>query len=128
MSYEPLETPDRVAVDAGAEGIDGSETDFEAGKKDSDETLSFLRWKLKGDAPNSNPARSLSKRGADRLLAATCSLLPWIINLILMISLIILAWKLHTPNPCVPGSDLMYSKLDFTRGISFLSQLTVVKM
>lgn len=94
------------------EGAEGSETDVDSGKA-SDETLSFLRWKLKGDAQNSNPARDFYRKGATRcLLGATCSLLPWIINLVLALVVVILAVRLQA-KPALSKSeiptDVLYS-------------------
>lgn len=78
------------------EGGDGNDTDIESGKV-SDETLSFLRWKLQGDVPNTNPARDFYRRGAARCCAtATCNILPWIINFVLAILVVTLAMQLES--------------------------------
>ncbi|CAN8102768.1 unnamed protein product [Discula destructiva] len=94
------------------EGSEGSETEIESGKA-SDETLSFLKWKLKGDMQNSNPARDFYKKGATRLcLAATCSLLPWIISFLLAVTVVALAVQLESKTAASKSeipTDMMYT-------------------
>lgn len=97
-------------------GGEVSETDVESGK-DSDETLSFLRWKLKGDVPNTNPARDFYRRGAARYcVAGTCSLLPWILNIVLALLVVLLFIRLQVAKPVVVSeksavpTDVLYSE------------------
>lgn len=114
MSYEVSvldPVPEEPEIEL--EGGEGSETEVESGKA-SDETLSFLRWKIKGDAQNSNPARNFYKKGASRYcLAATCSLLPWILNLVLAVVVVALAVRLESKTSMSKGvvpTDVMYSE------------------
>lgn len=97
-------------------GGEGSETDVESGK-DSDETLSFLRWKLKGDVPNVNPARDFYRRGAARYcIAGTCGILPWIVNIVLALLVVLLSIRLQSTKPVVVSeksavpTDILYSE------------------
>lgn len=117
MSYafNPIDpVPEEPEIEM--EGGDGSETDVESGKC-SDETLSFLRWKLKGDLPNTNPAREFYQRGAVRYCAAaTCTLLPWMINFVLGFVAVVLAVRLNYQNAVIMAksdavpTDMMYSE------------------
>lgn len=123
MPYEVdrLDTvPEEPEIEMQGSG-EGSETDVESGKV-SDETLSFLRWKLKGDVPNTNPARDFYRRGAVRYcMAGTCSLLPWIMNLILVFLVILLAVRLQFAKAVVVSekssipTDVLYSESLYRR-------------
>lgn len=123
MPYEVdrLDTvPEEPEIEMQGSG-EGSETDVESGK-DSDETLSFLRWKLKGDAPNINPARDFYRRGAARYcMAGTCSLFPWILNLVLALLVVLLAVRIQFAKPVVVSeksiipTDVLYCELLYRR-------------
>lgn len=98
MPFE-VDRLDTVPEEPEIELREGSETDVESGK-DSDETLSFLRWKLQGDVPNSNPARDFYRRGAARYcIAGTCGLLPWVLNVILASLVVLLSIRLQSAKP-----------------------------
>lgn len=109
-SLAPVPEEPEIELDGGEEG---SETDVESGKA-SDETLSFLRWKLKGNVQNSNPARDFYKKGAGRYcLAAACTLLPWIINFILAITVVALSVGLQSKEAASKNEipkDVLYSE------------------
>lgn len=120
MSYkvkhlDPVAEEPEIEMEA-----EGTETDADTGKA-SDETLSFLRWKLTGDVPNSNPAQHFYKKGAARyFFSATCSLLPWIINFILAITVVVLAVRLASQKSLdfyeanlIP-QDMLYSEFFWT--------------
>lgn len=107
MSYQPIQQLDPIPEDRDA---DSSETDMEFGKSESDETLSFLRWKRSGEA---HARWALSRRRPDNnCVGVTSCLIPWIINLILAISLVSVVWKFDS-EPTVshlPPKDLLYSE------------------
>lgn len=109
-SLDPVPEEPEIELEGGEEG---SETDVESGKA-SDETLSFLRWKLKGDVQNSNPARDFYKKGAARYcFAAASNLLPWIINFILAIVVVALAVRLESKGAVSKNeipTDVIYSE------------------
>lgn len=114
MSYEVNSldpVPEETEIEM--EGGEDIETDVESGKT-LDETLSFLRRKLRGDVQNSNPAREFYKKGAARyFFAAMCNLLPWIVNLILAIIVVVLAFKLEAKTAMSKSqipTDVIYSE------------------
>lgn len=106
MSYQPIQQLDPIPQDRDA---DGSENGMEFAKAESDETLSFVRWRRSGEAhARWAMARHQPKSGCMGL--ASC-LLPWIINMILAICLVSVVWKLDA-EPTVshlPPKDLLYS-------------------
>lgn len=116
-SLDPVPEEPDIELEGGEEG---SETDVESGKA-SDETLSFLRGKLKGDVHNSNPARDFYKKGAARYcLAATCNLLPWILNFVLAVIVVVLAVRLESKeavSKSVVPNDVIYSESTHARWI-----------
>lgn len=125
MSYGPVKQLESVPEEPEEEIGDGSETDIELAKADNctspvDETLSFLGGKRKGAGgiQNSNPARVLARRGAGYCLHAMCSVMPWIINMILAVLVVVLALKLNSEarGSHLPPTDMMYSKWAFGSG------------
>lgn len=119
-SYKPMRLLDPVLEEP---EVEDSEADVEFGKADTcaspaDETLSFLRWKLRGEPEphkNYNPARLLSRKGAGHLLNEICTKAPWVINMILMIAVVVLALRLNSkPSaPGLPPTDVMYSECTY---------------
>lgn len=120
MSYKSLDpVPEEPEIEM--ERGEGSETDVESGKA-SDETLSFLRWQLKGEVQNSNPARDFYRKGAAQYCAAaTCVLLPWIINFVLAVVVVVLAVQLKAApavSKNVIPTDVVYSEfMDLSRRV-----------
>lgn len=78
------------------------------------ETLPFiLKTKMEGFAANANPEKILSSSTKRGRCALAFRLLPWLINIVLAVVVIVLAHDLgsrETPSHIL-GSDLMYSGL-----------------
>lgn len=100
MSFQPIQQLDPIPEDR---------DDMEYAKAESNESLSFLRWRRNGEAHTTWAlSRNRSEHGC---MGLTSCLIPWIINMILAVCLVSVVWKLDS-EPTVshlPPKDLLYS-------------------
>lgn len=125
MPYHPLkdtkESLEKIPEMRGFESVEGSDTDFETGQFDADESSSLFGRKLKDRERHSQ--RALPKRALSASTPLIVTLIPWIINFVLTIALVSLSWKTASSRISTshqPPTDLMYSKfLLFPYGLNY---------
>ncbi|ROW15314.1 hypothetical protein VPNG_03062 [Cytospora leucostoma] len=92
------------------ERCSGSDTEIETGQFEVDESTSFLGQKLEDRVRYSG--RAIPHGGLSTITPLIVTLIPWVINFILMIALVSLSWKTVDSRMSTshqPPTDLMYT-------------------
>lgn len=117
MSYNPVSDTDNtrraISQSNKIETCSGSDTEIETAQFDVDESTSFLGQKLEDRARHSGRATP-PQGGLSTITPLVVTLIPWVINFILMIALVSLSWKTVDSRMSTshqPPTDLMYSEL-----------------
>lgn len=119
MAYLPIKN-DRSSLEATPETKesdlgDGSDTDVESDQVDTYESTSFVKRWCRAGIPWPSSNRSQRRTRDDAAIAPLISsLIPWVINLILAVTLVSLSWKKGDTTPSrshLPPTDLLWSKV-----------------